>query len=219
MARTLDAALSGQARSGMRDSIKKVATELLIQHGLNGTSFRDIAERLDITTTNIHYHFGNKEGLVEEVVRDYVASAGGRHKQIWESPDASLPEKLRGVADFNHSRYKFFNRGKKGGRAWSLIGRLRLEGDALSPGARASLRSFTEMVHDAIRVAVAQAHDRGELVKDAPLEDIAFLLVNIVNSSSVFTQDAGNFERLEQFFDAFSRVMISAYAPKKRLTH
>src|SRR5690349_17816091 len=219
MARTLDAVTNGQPRTGMRDSIKKVATEILIQHGLHGTSFRDIADRLDITTTNIHYHFGNKERLVEEVVHDYVVSTGARHRQIWENPDASLPDKLRTVAEFNHSRYKSFNRGKKGGRPWSLIGRLRLEGEALSPAARTSLRSFTETVHDAIRVAVRQAHDRGELVKDAPLEDIAFLLVNIVNSSSVFTMDAGNFERLDQFFDAFSRVMISAYAPKTRLTH
>jgi len=198
----------------MRDSIKKVATELLIRHGYHGTSFRHIAERLDITTTNIHYHFGNKEKLVEEVVRDYVTSTCAKHKQIWESPDVSLPGKLREVAAFNHTRYKSFNRGKKSGQPWSLIGRLRLEGEVLSAGAREALGSFTNNVHESIKIAVAHAHRKGELVEDAPVDDIAFLLVNIVNSSSVFTQDAGNFERLEQFFDAFSRVMLSAYAPK-----
>ena len=70
----------------MRDQIKKIATELLIRHGFHGTSFRNIADRLDITTTNIHYHFGNKEKLVEEVVRDYVKSTCARHEAIWTNP-------------------------------------------------------------------------------------------------------------------------------------
>lgn len=215
MGRRPDADDSGATRSSMRDSIKKVATELLIRRGYRGTSFRHIAERLDITTTNIHYHFGNKEKLVEEVVRDYVASACAKHKQIWENPDRSLPEKLREVAAFNYTRYKAYNRGRMGGRPWSLIGRLRLESDVLSAGARESLASFSENVHASIKIAVDMAYRKGELVADAPVKDIAFLLVNIVNSSSVFTQDAGNFERLELFFEAFSRVMLSAYAPRK----
>jgi AcrR family transcriptional regulator len=215
MARKSDGDSSVAGRLPMRESIKQVATELLIRHGFHGTSFRHIAERLDITTTNIHYHFGNKEKLVEEVVRDYVTSTCAKHKEIWENPGRSLIEKLRDVAAFNRTRYKAFNRGRKSGQPWSLIGRLRLEGEVLSPGTRESLTSFTDHVHAAIRVAVRIAHDNGELVADAPLDDLAFLLVNIVNSSSVFTQDAGNFERLEQFFEAFSRVMLSAYAPKR----
>lgn len=215
MARKSDGDPAGAGRLSMRDNIKKVATELLIRHGYHGTSFRHIAERLDITTTNIHYHFGNKEKLVEEVVGDYVTSTCARHKTIWENPDRSLPEKLKDVAAFNQIRYRAFNRGRKSGQPWSLIGRLRLEGEVLSPGARESLASFTDTVHASVRAAVQIAYDKGELIADAPLDDIAFLLVNIVNSSSVFTQDAGNFERLEQFFEAFSRVMLSAYAPPR----
>lgn len=212
MARKTDGETPATSRLSMRDNIKKVATELLIRHGYHGTSFRHIAERLDITTTNIHYHFGNKEKLVEEVVQDYVTSTCAKHKEIWEAPDRSLPQKLMDVVAFNRSRYKAFNRGRKSGQPWSLIGRLRLEGEVLSANARGSLASFTDNVHAAVRVAVQISYDRGDLVADAPLDDIAFLLVNIVNSSSVFTQDAGNFERLEQFFEAFSRVMLSAYA-------
>ena len=110
-------------------------------------------------------------------------------------------------------RYKAFNRGKKSGQPWSLIGRLRLEGEVLSIGTRQSLASFTERVHEVVKQAVKNASDKRELRDDAPLDDIAFLIVNIVNSSSIFTQDAGNFKRLELFFEAFSRVMLSAYAP------
>ena len=216
MARKSGAAASAANRANsMRDAIKAVATELLIRHGYHGTSFRNIAERLDTTTTNIHYHFGNKEKLVEEVLRDYVDATSARHQEIWQNPDRSLQQKLRDVVEFNFTRYKAFNKDRKGSRPWSLIGRLRLDGEILSPEAREYLAFFTVRVHDSIRIAVRDAQRAGELRSDAPLDDIALLLVNIVNSSSVFTQDAGSFERLEQFFDTFSRVVLSAYGPRR----
>lgn len=199
-------------RSSMPDSIKAIATELLIAHGYHGMNFRSIAEQLDITTTNIHYHFGNKQRLVDEVVQDYVADATARHRAIWLDEKITLADKLRRVVDYNYERYKRFNRGKHTGQPWSLIGRLRLESNVLSEVARASLASFTTSVHDAIRLAVEMAWQKGELRPDTPREDLAFLIINIVNSSSVFTQDAGSFERLELFFEAFVRVMLSAYA-------
>uniref|UniRef100_UPI0039EF5126 TetR/AcrR family transcriptional regulator n=1 Tax=Bordetella sputigena TaxID=1416810 RepID=UPI0039EF5126 len=198
----------------MRDRIKEVATALLITNGYNGTSFRDIATKLDITTTNIHYHFGNKQSLVDELVKEYVDSAIERHREIWLDENLSLPEKLRRVVEYNHSRYKRFNRTGHGGKSWSLIGRLRLESEVLSDAGRADLERFTDSIHEAIQSAVRQASDSGELRADTPRDDLAFLLINIVNSSSVFTQGTGGFDRLELFFDAFSRVMLSAYAGK-----
>jgi TetR/AcrR family transcriptional repressor of nem operon len=206
------AAPAGARAGSMRDSIKLVATELLIRHGYRGTSFRNIADRLDITTTNIHYHFGNKEKLVEEVLRDYVDAAVARHEEIWQDPEHSLEEKLAAVAKFNYHRYSAFNKDRKGNRPWSLIGRLRLDGEILGEEAKESLSLFTVRVHESIKVAVRLARWKGELRADAPLDDIALLILNIVNSSSTFTQDAGSFDRLEQFFETFSRVVLRAYA-------
>jgi AcrR family transcriptional regulator len=202
----------GGARSDMRHNIKRVATDLLIRHGYNGVSFRDIALLLGVTTTNIHYHFGNKQGLVDEVVRDYVTEVLARHQAIWRDPDRSLRGKLRQLVLYNWERYQQFNKGRDGGNAWSLIGRLRLDSEVLSESARTSLATFTSTLHELIREAVDEAWRSGELRDDAPLQDLAFLIINIVNSSSVFTQGTGGFDRLELFFDAFSRVMLSAYA-------
>ncbi len=199
-------------RSDMRQRIKKTATDLLIKNGFRGTSYGDIAANLRITTTNIHYHYGPKKRLVEEVVRDYVDTTLMRHREIWLDPETSLPDKLRGVVAFNSERHRRFNRGGIGGRPWSLIGRLRLESDLLSPPARAALSEFTTEVHGYVRAAVQMAHDKGELRPDSPLDDIAFLLANIVNTSATFTQDAGSIERLAAFFETVSRVVSSAYA-------
>lgn len=199
--------------SDMRQSIKRIATAHLITHGFNGTSFRDIALQLDITTTNIHYHFGNKEGLVDEVVKDYVDDALEKHRAIWMDEQRSLAEKLRMLVQYNWQRYQQFNAGRSGGNPWSLIGRLRLESSVLGAQAVASLSAFSTAVHELIRGAVDDAWRAGELRDDTPRQDLAFLIINIVNSSSVFTHGTGGFDRLELFFEAFSRVMLSAYAP------
>ncbi len=199
-------------RGDMRQSIKLVAGRLLTLHGFNGTSFRDIALELGITTTNIHYHFGNKHGLVDEVVADYVAEVEARHRAIWLDGGCTLQQKLRLLVEYNWERYQQVNKGRDGGNTWSLIGRMRLESQDLSDNARASLSSFTATLHELIRSAVDDAWRRGELAGSTPRQDLAFLILNIVNSSSVFTHGTGGFDRLELFFDAFSRVMLSAYA-------
>ena len=196
----------------MRQNIKIVAVRLLTLNGFNGISFRDIATELGITTTNIHYHFGNKHGLVDEVVADYVAESEARHQRIWLAPDRGLAEKIRLLVEYNWERYQQVNTGRDGANTWSLIGRLRLESQSLSDKARASLSSFTTTLHGLIRSAVDQAWREGELEESTPRQDLAFLILNLVNSSSVFTHGAGGFDRLEHFFDAFSRVMLSAYA-------
>jgi TetR/AcrR family transcriptional regulator, transcriptional repressor for nem operon len=201
-----------ELKGDMRHNIKRVAARLLTLHGLNGMSFRDIALELGITTTNIHYHFGNKQGLVDEVVSDYVAEVEARHRAIWLAPNHTLAEKLRQLVEYNWERYQQVNTGRDGGNTWSLIGRMRLESQDLSENARKSLSSFTAALHELIRTAVDDAWRRGELDEATPRQDLAFLILNIVNSSSVFTHGTGGFDRLELFFDAFSRVMLSAYA-------
>lgn len=199
-------------RNEMREKIKRTATSLLIRNGFRGTSYGDIAAKLNITTTNIHYHFGPKKRLVEVVVHDYVEATLARHREIWLHPERNLQEKLRDVVEFNSERHRRFNRGGIGGRPWSLIGRLRLESDLLSPSAQAALSRFTAEVAGFVRAAVERAHEKGELRPDSPLDDVAFLLANIVNTSSTFTQDVGSIERLAAFFETVSRVLTSAYA-------
>ncbi|MBV8564681.1 MAG: TetR/AcrR family transcriptional regulator [Methylobacteriaceae bacterium] len=207
---------AGAASIGTRDRIKRVATELLVKHGFRGTNFRTIAERLATTTTNIHYHFGTKSRLVEEVVRDYVADAGQRQKRIWLDDSASLREKLRNAAAINHQRHRKFNRGTRTNRPWSLIGRLRLEIDVLTPGAVAVLGTFTTDVNTCVRAAVDAAARRGELRADAPLDHITVLLAAIVNSGAVLSQDAGSLEGLDKLFEALDQVILLPYTTSMR---
>ena len=71
----------------MRDQIKDLARELLIKHGYRGVSFGDLAEALETTRANIHYHFGNKERLVEEVLEEYIDVTSAQLHAIWTKGD------------------------------------------------------------------------------------------------------------------------------------
>jgi AcrR family transcriptional regulator len=49
-----------------------VAVELFTEHGYEGTSLREIAERLDVTKAALYYHFKSKEDIVTSLVEDYA---------------------------------------------------------------------------------------------------------------------------------------------------
>ncbi len=54
-----------------RARIQQVAVELFTEHGYEGTSLREIAERLDVTKAALYYHFKSKEDIVTSLVEDY----------------------------------------------------------------------------------------------------------------------------------------------------
>ncbi len=58
-------------RVGTRARIQQVAVELFTEHGYEGTSLREIAERLDVTKAALYYHFKSKEDIVTSLVEDY----------------------------------------------------------------------------------------------------------------------------------------------------
>jgi AcrR family transcriptional regulator len=53
-----------QARASTRDRILDVALDLFTDQGFDGTSMREIAERLGITKPSIYYHFASKEEIL-----------------------------------------------------------------------------------------------------------------------------------------------------------
>src|SRR5690348_11389743 len=93
----------------MRQRIKSLAAKLLNKHGCRGVSFGDIADRLSTTRANIHYHFGNKNSLVEEVTDEYVTATLAKFRSIWTDTETPLTLKLDATIAFNRLRYDEFN--------------------------------------------------------------------------------------------------------------
>lgn len=198
----------------MRARIKSLALDLLIQHGYRGVTFGDLAESLGTTRANIHYHFGNKQALVEEVLVDYVEATLAALQAVWTTPDLPLARKIETMVDYSRKRYAKYNPPGTKGRPWSLIARMRQDSDALTATGRAALQRFGKELYASIVGAIEDAKARREFVAWMPVEDVALQLVSIANSAGPITQDAGDFDRLEQLYAAFTRIMTHAFGPE-----
>ena len=54
-----------------------MALELFAEQGYEGTSLREIAERLGVTKAALYYHFKSKEDIVRSFTEDYFARLDG----------------------------------------------------------------------------------------------------------------------------------------------
>jgi AcrR family transcriptional regulator len=185
--------------------------DLLIQHGYRGVSFGDMAKVLRTTRANIHYHFGNKQKLVQEVLDDYVEATLAALNKVWTTPDLPFNRKIEAMVEYSRKRYAKYNPPGKKSRPWSLIARMRQDSDALTPKGRAALQRFGKELYACIALALEEAKERNEFDASMPVEDVALQLVSIANSAGPITQDAGDFDRLEQLYAAFTRIMTHAF--------
>ncbi|AJZ56937.1 bacterial regulatory s, tetR family protein [Paraburkholderia fungorum] len=195
----------------MRDNIKEVATQLLIQNGYQGFRFRDIATQLNVTRANVHYHFGNKQQLAEEVIVEYVADALNAYQAIWLDPCSTLDEKINRLKDETKKRYLKYNPTGRTGAPWSLLARMRFERDLLSDKAREAVEMYGERLESVIFEGMAMAVQKKELSPDTPIKDISFQLVTVTNSAGPITQDSGSFDRLEELYCALARIIQHAF--------
>ena len=54
-----------------RQRILAVANELFIEQGYEGTSLREIADRLDITKAALYYHFRSKDDILRVLLEPF----------------------------------------------------------------------------------------------------------------------------------------------------
>ena len=84
-----------QARAEQtRERILKIARDHFAEHGFDGVSVRDIAEAAQTTHSMITYHFGSKEQLWRESVRDMFMRAQ-KVTQAAMYVDSNLPSETR----------------------------------------------------------------------------------------------------------------------------
>ena len=66
-----DVRTDARSRTDTRARIQQIAVELFTEHGYEGTSLREIAERLGVTKAALYYHFRSKEDIIQSLVEDY----------------------------------------------------------------------------------------------------------------------------------------------------
>ncbi|GAB5378247.1 MAG: hypothetical protein AcusKO_47090 [Acuticoccus sp.] len=194
-----------------RESIKAAVSDMLIRYGYRGTSMSKISEAVGSTTTNIFYHFGSKENLIDEVIEDYVEKAIEAQRGIWTNDALFLRQKIEMVVELNRERHRRFNSEGSTGNAWSLIGRMRMETDVISDRARGDLHRFGDELAEMVREAMQRAKATGELRRITPVDEASRVIANIVNSTSVLTIEMGSFDKVASLVASCTQMLFDAY--------
>lgn len=199
----------------MKEEIKRLAIRLFTLKGYRGVSFGDLTDELGTTRANIHYHYGSKSGLAEEVLDAAAADVVETYRSIWTNKKISLKKKFERSYSFNAERYGEYNSTGEG-RIWSLITRFRIDRDVITPHMVARLNDVTrlneESVSEGVRIAVAQ----GELRADAPVEEVSCLIAGILHFAPLISQAPHDLARLKQTYDALGNLIERAYATTSR---
>lgn len=78
-----------EQRAASLEQILDAAEYLFSKHGLAGVTLRDVAERVGIHTTLLHYYFKDKQNLFEEVFARRAPITSGRRMIALEDYEAS----------------------------------------------------------------------------------------------------------------------------------
>lgn len=204
------------AQPALRKKIKLAAVDLITRRGYHAVTFREIAEAVTTTRANLHYHFGSKDRLIEEVLADYSAATTEFYRETFTTPKISLREKMRIIREFLKDRYDRFNPDGLTSGPWSLPARLRSDWEALSPKMKSLMRKFTAENDVSVRIGVALAVSSGELREGTPQEDVSLLLLNNILYAANVTRDMQSFDRLTELWEATQNAIEGAYGNATR---
>ncbi|MEU4314586.1 TetR/AcrR family transcriptional regulator [Nocardia sp. NPDC024068] len=65
-----------------RDQIKRVAAGLFVEHGVAGTSVRDIAEGVGILSGSLYHHFPSKDAIAFAILSDFLTDLNARYRSV-----------------------------------------------------------------------------------------------------------------------------------------
>lgn len=202
----------------MRERLMEVAEELLIKQGYHSVSFRDVAEIVNTTRANMHYHFSTKSGLVEAVLEDYTRRTVASYTSIWNNGSTTLEEKINRTIEFMRDRYERYNTDGERSAAWSLTTRLYSDWDALTPKMQESLQYNISEFESLVRIGVALAVREGELLPETPQDMVSIQLSNIILQAAHVTRGRYSFSGLVQLWGATWSTIRTAYGPSANTT-
>jgi AcrR family transcriptional regulator len=81
-----------------KEEILDVATRLFAEHGYDGTSMNDVAERVGMRKASLFYHFSTKDTLYEAVLERLVASLQLALETIYAS-QGTIADRLDAVTE------------------------------------------------------------------------------------------------------------------------
>jgi TetR/AcrR family transcriptional repressor of nem operon len=171
----MDTATDG---SDTRTMLLDVAERLTRLRGYNGYSFRDLAERVGVTTASIHYHFPTKGDLGRDVMKRYRERFMQALAAIPASSKAATPtprEQLRAFLELFDSAMR------QGGAC--LCAPLAAEYESLPAPVQDEVRRFYTEAEGWLAAVLDKGRRAGQLRFDGPALAVARSLVAMVEGA------------------------------------
>lgn len=89
-----NASAIAESASPAEDVILEAAEHAFAEHGFDGTGMKAIAQRAGVSQALLHYHFGTKQGLYNEVIRRRSAMINEQRHALLDRIDTSAPDAL-----------------------------------------------------------------------------------------------------------------------------
>ena len=194
------------ARTDSRSRILAAATPLFARHGLNGVNVRSLASAAGVNLSMISYHFGGKEGLYAEILKEQFK--GLRYVDDIAKMDLPPLEKFELYIRGTIRRYR---------ENPYLLRYYVSELTNPTPCFKTVVRPAVQGVLKVLRKAIEQGRTRGRLRKTLNPADGALALAGMINfyfliapAARGFVEDLpGRDEMLvEHFMDILKRGIV-----------
>ena len=175
-----------------RDQIIDKAFQLLLQRGLNGFSYRDIAEPLGIKNAAIHYHFPNKLDLISALI-DENHQVLKRSTSEFMAYGGEARHQLEGLFQFTLNQCDC-------GRPICMIGALAVDYNDLSEKIKIANESFMTDSINWLRKVVEVGREQDEFSFEGPAKRKAISILATIQGARQMARGHGTVF-LESIFD------------------
>lgn len=171
-------------------SIVDVAQELVQSRGFNAFSYRDLAERVGIKTSSIHYHFPTKGDLATALVERYRLKMRGARERI-ELGHARPGARLEAFLDLLCATFEREN-------MICLCGMLATDAATLPLNAREQVRGFFQDNEAWLAGVLKAGREDGELRFEGEADSAAHALFCAMQGAMIGAATFGRTARVNE---------------------
>ena len=148
-----------------REQILDCALRLIQIRGYNGFSFRDIANKVGVKSSSIHYHYPDKTGLAVAVATQYRSDFADLTDQLIKN-HKSTPAILAAYAGVFKTTLEQENK-------LCLCGMLACEINSAAPELHSAIRAFFNDQHEVLTTIISKGQSEGEIHTNLNATDLA----------------------------------------------
>ena len=167
----------------MSDTGKKIldyAQKLIVQRGFNAFSYKDLADKIGIKTSSIHYYFPTKEDLSLAVAERFVKDFSDELNKL----DSSISSPLRRIEHYG----KLFLSALDDGEGFCLCASLATDRVSLSDDTKEVVKNFFRSSQDWVKKTIKAGQEKGEISEQLNAAKTAVSIVSLFEGALVLAR-------------------------------